>query len=81
MLMSVAVLAFVGGILAFKASRLTNNYCIRTGSPGICTTYVVASVDAMSGGLLAYTAITTDTHNCTRSTAPNCMFSTHLVNN
>lgn len=81
MLTAVTVLAVVGGALAFKASKFTNSYCTRSGSSGQCTSFAEPSKEVGSGGIEVYTVITSDTENCTKTTAPNCPVSTHLVHN
>lgn len=82
MLTAITVLAVVGGALAFKASKFTAAFCTKSGSTaGQCTSYVENSIEAQSGGILAWTSATVDTQNCTKSTAPNCGFQTHLVTN
>jgi len=68
MLTAVAVLAVVGGALAFKATKFTSSFCTKSGaSTGACTSYVLNSVEDPSGVKIAAFP-TSDTRQCSQAT-------------
>lgn len=81
MILTILVLAIVGGTLAFKSSKkFGSNFCTAS-SPGPCTSYAVGSMETPSGGTAFYATYTFITINCTKPEwAPDCIFQLRLEN-
>lgn len=62
LLAAIAVMAIVGGLLAFRASRLSVSFC-RMGHPGVCTTLYLNS---------SFIPTTTGTTYCTWALGAPC---------
>lgn len=71
MLTAIAILAVVGGALAFKAGTNPNTrYCYKTGTAvGTCTTTAPVDFTANSGSGIRYTT-TSNVSNCTTLNCP-----------
>lgn len=84
MLIAIAVLATVGGALAFKASKkFADNYCVLTTQPGLrttCSTWSInfKAVDAPPGTSFYYIT-TTSTLDCTKNIV--CTTTKSLITN
>jgi hypothetical protein len=71
LLTAITVLTVVGGALAFKAAKFSKSYCTKSAT-GQCTSFATQSKIVDVGGSLIWAIETSDTDNCTKTTAPNC---------